>query len=251
MILFVGAGPGDPELITVAGKRALEDADVIVYAGSLVPSALLKWAKPQAEVHNSASLNLDQILKILSDAYAAGKNVVRLQTGDPAIYGAIGEQMAELRRLGIPFRVIPGVSSFLAAAAALPAELTLPGVSQTIIVTRAPGRTAVPEGQDIASLAQHRATMAIFLSAELADETAAALLLHYLPTTPVAVVERASWPEERVLRCKLGELAETLRTNGVVRTAMILVGNVLTGEGELSKLYDAAFTHGYRTGTAP
>jgi len=248
MITFVGAGPGDPELITVKGQRALQEADVVLYAGSLVPTALLQWTRPEAECYDSAGLHLDAQVALLADAERAGKRVVRLHTGDPGIYGAIGEQMAALDALGIAYQVIPGVSSFLAAAAALPAELTLPGISQTVIITRCAGRTPVPEGQEIASLAAHRATMAIFLSAGHLEDTIAALCTHYPPTTAVAIVQRASWPEQRILRGTLATIATQAVEAGIDRTAMILVGDVLRNAGERSLLYDRFFTHGYRTG---
>ncbi|HOF87022.1 MAG TPA: precorrin-4 C(11)-methyltransferase [Armatimonadota bacterium] len=246
MILFVGAGPGDPELITVKGQRALREADLVLYAGSLVPTALLQWAKPDAACRDSAGMHLEEQIALMAEAHAAGKSVVRLHTGDPSLYGAIGEQMAALDRLGIPYRVIPGVSSFLAAAAALPAELTLPGVSQTVIITRCAGRTPVPPGEDLAVLASHRATMAIFLSAGRLDETIAALARHYPPDTPAAVVQRASWPEQKIVRGTLATIVA--RAAGIERTAMILVGEALANEGEASKLYDRTFSHGYREG---
>ncbi|HEY3379432.1 MAG TPA: precorrin-4 C(11)-methyltransferase [Armatimonadota bacterium] len=246
MITFVGAGPGDPELITVKGQRALQEADFILYAGSLVPTALLQWAKPGAECVDSAPLNLDEIVEMMARAYNEGKCVVRLHTGDPSIYGAIGEQMAALDARKIPYTVIPGVSSFLASAAALPTELTLPGVSQTVIITRCPGRTPVPPGQEIASLASHGATMAIFLSAGRLEETVAELCQHYAPSTPAAIVQRASWPEQKIIRGTLATIAAQAEAEGIDRTAMILVGDVLANAGEASKLYDRAFAHGYR-----
>lgn len=246
MITFVGAGPGDPELITVKGQRALQQADVVLYAGSLVPTALLQWTKAGAACHDSAALHLDAQVALMKHAHDVGQSVVRLHTGDPSLYGAIGEQMAALDRLGIPYQVIPGVSSFTAAAAALPTELTLPGVSQTVIITRCPGRTPVPEGQEIAALAAHRATMAIFLSAGHLEDTVAALGEHYPPTTPTAIVQRASWPEQCIIRGTLATLAAQAAEAGIDRTAMILVGDVLANDGEASKLYDKTFAHGYR-----
>jgi precorrin-4/cobalt-precorrin-4 C11-methyltransferase len=251
MIVFVGAGPGDPELITVKGQRALQAADVVLYAGSLVPTALLQWTRADAACHDSAGMSLDAQVALMADAEAAGKSVVRLHTGDPSLYGAIGEQMAELDKRGIGYRVIPGVSSFLAAAAALPTELTLPGVSQTVIITRCPGRTPVPAGQEIAALAAHRATMAIFLSAGHLADTLRDLCLHYPPTTPAAIVQRASWPEQKIVRGTLATIAEQAAAEGIDRTAMILVGAVLANDGDYSKLYDAGFAHGYRGVDAP
>ncbi|MHB0934768.1 MAG: precorrin-4 C(11)-methyltransferase [Armatimonadota bacterium] len=242
MITFVGAGPGDPELITVKGRRALQEADLVLYAGSLVPTALLQWTR--AECYDSAGMHLEAQVKLMADAYRAGKRVVRLHTGDPSLYGAIGEQMAALDTLEIPYQVIPGVSSFLAAAAALPTELTLPGVSQTVIITRCASRTPVPAGQEIEALAAHGATMAIFLSAGRLEETVASLRTHYPAATPAAIVQRASWPEQKIVRGTLANIA--MLAEGIDRTAMILVGDVLANEGDASRLYDRTFAHGYR-----
>lgn len=246
MIWFVGAGPGDPELITVKGRRLLGEADVVVYAGSLVPSPVLGWTRDGCELYDSAGLTLDEQIDVMARAHAAGKKVVRLHTGDPCLYGAIGEQMRALDARGIEFAVVPGVSSFVAAAAALPVELTSPGVSQTVIITRQPGRTPVPEGQEISSLAAHGATMAIFLSAGDLEGTLSALREHYPEGTAAAIVQRASWPEQVVLRGTLATIAGQAREAGVDRTAMILVGDVLRNEGSASLLYDAGFSHGYR-----
>jgi precorrin-4/cobalt-precorrin-4 C11-methyltransferase len=248
MIWFVGAGPGDPELITVKGRRLLEAADVVLYAGSLVPRTVLTWTRPSCVCHDSATLHLEEQVQLMVEAHAAGREVVRLHTGDPSLYGAIGEQMRALDERGIAYAVVPGVSSFVAAAAALPAELTLPGVSQTVIITRQAGRTPVPAGQDLASLAAHRATMAVFLSAGHLTETVAALREHYPEQTTVAIVQRASWPEEKVVRGTLATIVAQAVAAGVERTAMILVGDVLRNEGQASLLYDRAFTHGYRAG---
>ncbi len=250
MIWFVGAGPGDPELITVKGRRLLEEADLVLYAGSLVPTALLSWTRDDCECYDSAPLALGDQIDLMAAAHAIGKKVVRLHTGDPSLYGAIGEQMRALDALGIEYAVVPGVSSFVAAAAVLPAQLTLPGVSQTVIITRQPGRTPVPEGQDVASLAEHRATMALFLSAGDLEGTTAALREHYPPETAAAIVQRASWPEQVVLRGSLATIAAQAAEAGVTRTAMLLVGDVLHNEGEPSLLYDRGFTHGYRKGGA-
>jgi precorrin-4/cobalt-precorrin-4 C11-methyltransferase len=246
MIWFVGAGPGDPELITVKGRRLLEEADVVVYAGSLVPKAVLGWTREGCELHDSASLALGEQIAVMAAAHAAGKRVVRLHTGDPSLYGAIGEQMRALDAAGIAYAVVPGVSSFVAAAAALPTELTAPGVSQTVIITRQPGRTPVPAGQEIAGLAAHGATMAIFLSAGDLTGTVAALREHYAEETAAAIVQRASWPEQVVLRGTLATIAAQAQEAGIDRTAMILVGDALRNEGDASLLYDAGFSHGYR-----
>jgi precorrin-4/cobalt-precorrin-4 C11-methyltransferase len=251
MIRFVGAGPGDPELVTVKARRLLEEADVVVYAGSLVPKAVLGWARDGCELHDSAQMTLGEQVEVLEAARAAGKSIVRLHTGDPSLYGAIGEQMRALDARGIEYEVVPGVSSFVAAAAALPTVLTAPGVSQTVIITRRPGRTPVPEGQDLAGLAAHRATMAVFLSAGDLEGTVADLREHYPAGTAAAIVQRASWPEQVVLRGTLETIAAQAAEAGIERTAMILVGDALRNEGEPSLLYDAGFTHGYRTAGEP
>ncbi len=248
-IYFVGAGPGDPELITVKGQRLLKEADVIVYTGSLVPSALLEGLS--AEIHNSAGLNLDEVLDILIGAWQNNKRVVRLHTGDPAIYGAINEQIAALTKQQIPFNVIPGVSSATATAAALSTELTLPEVSQTVIITRRAGRTPVPEKEDLTLLASHQATMLILLSINMIEEVVEDLLAGgYELTTPVAVVEKVSWPEERQLRGTLADIANKVKEAGIRKTAIIAVGDVLAQAPPpvLSKLYDKSFTHEYRKG---
>jgi precorrin-4/cobalt-precorrin-4 C11-methyltransferase len=246
MITFVGAGPGDPELVTVKGMRALQEADLVLYAGSLVPREVLTWTREGAECHDSAALNLEEQVELMVAAVSAGRRVVRLHTGDPSIYGAIGEQMRALDARNIAYRVIPGVSSFLAAAAALPVELTLPGVTQTIIITRAAGRTPVPERENLTALASHQTTMAIFLSSGLLAQVVEQLSQHRPGSTPVALVQRASWPEQKVVRTTLAELVEAAEREGIDKTAMLLVGEALANCGEPSKLYDALFTHGYR-----
>lgn len=248
MIWFVGAGPGDPELITVKGRRLLGEADVVVWAGSLVPEDVLAWVRDDAKVHDSAGMHLDEIVAVMASAHDAGRRVVRLHTGDPSLYGAIGEQMARLDDLGIEYEIVPGVSSFAAAAAAVRTELTLPDVSQTLIITRTAGRTPVPEREELARLAEHRATMAVFLSAARVAETAAALQRHYDVQTPVAVVQRASWPQQQVVRGTLETIAEQVAAAGIDRTAMILVGDVLANSGTPSRLYDRHFSHEFRAG---
>lgn len=251
-VLFVGAGPGDPELITVRGMRALQAADLIIYAGSLVPEAVLDWARRGARIEDSAGMTLEEQVALMVEGHRAGQRVVRLHTGDPALFGATAEQWRGLHAADVPFEVVPGVSSLFASAAALPAELTMPGVSQCVIVCRAAGRTPVPDGQDIASLAVHRATMAIFLSAGLGASVVAELRKHYGAETPAAIVQRASWPEQRIIRCTVATLADSLAEEGIDRTAMILVGDALAGAGEeRSLLYDPAFSHGYRDAIAP
>ncbi len=251
MVHFVGAGPGDPELITVKGRRLLREADLVIFTGSLVPRALITGLT--AEVHDSAGMNLDEVFELIHRAWKKGKKIVRLHTGDPAIYGAINEQMALFNQNNIPFTVVPGVSSGTASAAALSTELTLPEVSQTVIFTRRAGRTPVPEKQDLVSLASHGATMMIFLSVGMIDKVVEDLLAGgYTKTTPVAIVEKVSWPDERIIRGTLGTIAALVQEAGITKTAIIAVGDVLA-EGPppaLSKLYDKAFSHGYRKGKA-
>lgn len=197
-VFIVGAGPGDPELITVKGQKLLSEADVIIYAGSLVNPALLDYAKAGCEIHNSASMTLPQVINVIEDSVKQGKMVVRLHTGDPSIYGAIQEQMDALDKLGIEYKVVPGVSSFLATAAALKQEYTLPGISQTVIITRNEGRTPVPDREKLRSLAAHQATMCIFLSITMLEDVVKELIAGgYKPETPIAIVQRASWPEEK------------------------------------------------------
>lgn len=248
---FVGAGPGDPELITVKGQRLLREADVIIYTGSLVPKPLITGLK--AEIHDSAGLNLDEVFALIQEAWQTGKKVVRLHTGDPSIYGAINEQIALLNQQAIPFSVIPGVSSGLASAAALKTELTLPEVSQTVIFTRRGGRTPVPEKEDLVLLASHQATMMIFLSVGMIEDVVADLLAGGYPAdTPVAIVEKVSWPDEKQLKGTLSTIARQVKEAGIKKTALIAVGKVLA-EGPppaLSKLYDQEFTHGYRKGNS-
>lgn len=223
---------------------------MVIYTGSLVPKALIQRLK--AEIHNSAGLNLDEVLAIMIPAWQAGKRVVRLHTGDPAIYGAINEQITELRELKIPFKVIPGVSSATATAAALSTELTLPEVSQTVIITRKAGRTPVPEKEELVTLARHQATMLVLLSVGMIDEVVEDLIDGGYPKdTPVAVVEKVSWPEERQLRATLADITAKVRKAGISRTAVICVGRVLAlaPPAVLSKLYDRHFSHGFRQGT--
>ncbi len=244
-VYFVGAGPGDPELLTLKARRLLEDADVVVYAGSLVNPEVLKFAE-HAELYNSASMSLEEIVEVMERAARQGKLVVRLHSGDPSIYGAIAEQIRELRKRGVECEVVPGVSSFLAAAASLGVEYTVPEVSQTVILTRISGRTPVPEKEDLAKLAKHRASMAIFLSASRIEDVVEKLLQGYGEDTPAAVVYRASWEDEKVIRGKLGEIAARVREEGIDRTALILVGDFLEEHRQSSKLYDREFAHGYR-----
>ncbi|MBQ9392548.1 MAG: precorrin-4 C(11)-methyltransferase [Oscillospiraceae bacterium] len=247
MIHFVGAGSGAADLITLRGKRYLEQADVIVYAGSLVNPALLEYAKPGCEIRNSAEMTLEEVIAVLERAEREGKTAVRLHTGDPCLYGAIREQMDRLAALGIRYDVCPGVSSFCGAAAALGAEYTLPGVSQSVVITRMAGRTPVPERESIRSFAAHGATMVIFLSTGLLQELSEELTAGgYDADTPAAIVYKATWPDEKVLRCTVGTLAETAARSGVRKTALIVVGRCLEGEYDLSRLYAADFSTEFR-----
>lgn len=250
MISIVGAGSGAADLITVRGARLLGQADVIVYAGSLVNPQLLSYAKEGCEIHNSAKMTLEEVVDVMAKAHFLGQNVVRLHTGDPSIYGAIREQMDALDADGIHYDDTPGVSSFCGAAAALNAEYTLPTISQTVIITRMEGRTPVPEKEKLASLAAHGATMVIFLSIGLIDKVQQALLAGgaYTSETPAAVVYKASWPEQKVVRCTVGTLAGSTRANGITKTALIVVGDFLGTRYERSKLYDPTFTTEFRKG---
>ena len=247
MIYFVGAGCGAPDLITVRGMRLLEQADVIIYAGSLVNPALLGYARQDCAVYNSAEMTLDEVTGVMQRAESEQKMTVRLHTGDPCVFGAIREQMDVLDAQGISYEVCPGVSSFCGAAAALRAEYTLPEVSQTVILTRMAGRTPVPERERIRELAAHHATMVIFLSAGMTEALSAELIAGgYAPDTPAAIVYKASWPDEKVCRCTVGTLAETAQKNGIRKTALITVGGFLGDAYALSRLYDPAFETEYR-----
>ena len=247
MVHFVGAGPGAPDLITVRGAKLLQAADVVIYAGSLVNPELLQLCRADCELHDSARMTLEQVLSCIARAEAQGLMTVRLHTGDPSVYGAIREQMDALDRMGVAYTVAPGVSSFCGAAAAAKAEYTLPGVSQTVILTRMAGRTPVPERERLSVLAAHGASMAVFLSAGLLEDVQAALLQGaYTKDTPAAIVYKATWPEERVLRCTVGTLAETGRENDIRKTALILVGDFLGADYERSRLYAPEFSTGFR-----
>lgn len=247
MIYFVGAGSGAPDLITVRGARLLSEADVIVYAGSLVNPALLDYKKDGCEVYNSAKMTLEEVIAVMAPAAKAGKTVVRLHTGDPCVYGAHREQMDELDKRGIPYEVCPGVSSFCGAAAALKAEYTLPNVSQSVILTRMEGRTPVPEKEQIEAFAAHGATMVIFLSAGQLPRLSERLLAGgYAPDTPAAIVYKATWPDEKVVRTTVADLAEAGAREGITKTALITVGGFLGTEYERSKLYDPTFTTEFR-----
>jgi len=249
-IHFVGAGPGDPELITVRGKRLLEEADLIVYAGSLVPDTLLECRKPNAVIVNSASLTLADTHKLLIEGYKQGQRVVRLHTGDPGLYGAIQEQMVLLDDEKVPYRVVPGVSAVFAAAAALRQELTLPEISQTLILTRLAGRTPVPEEERLSSLAAHKATLVIYLSVQQIEKVISELNPSYAPDTPAVVAYRVGWPDELLLQTTLARLADDVKAAGISRQALIMLGDVFGAQSnktlKKSKLYDESFSHGFR-----
>ncbi len=251
MVHFVGAGSGAPDLITLRGARLLGEADVVIYAGSLVNPELLTLTKPGCELHDSAKLTLEEVIALVEAAERMGKTTVRLHTGDPSIYGAVREQFDELAKRGIAFDVCPGVSSFCGAAAALRTEYTLPDVSQTVIITRAAGRTPVPERESIRSLAAHGATMVLFLSTALTETLQGELLAGgYAAETPAAIIYKATWPEEKIFRCTVGTLHETAEKNRLRKTALIVVGGCLGKEYLRSMLYHPDFTTEYRKGNA-
>ena len=250
MVHFVGAGSGAVDLITVRGAKLLGEADVVIYAGSLVNPELLKLCKEGCEIHNSATMTLEEVIAVIKEAEAAQKTTVRLHTGDSSIYGAVREQFDELIELGIEYDVCPGVSSFCGAAASLKTEYTLPDVSQTVIITRTAGRTPVPERQSIASLAAHQATMVLFLSTKLTEKLQAELLAGGYPGgTPVAVVYKATWPEEKIFRCTVDTLHKTVTENGLTKTSLIIVGNCMGDQYLRSMLYHPTFTTEYREAT--
>lgn len=256
-VRFIGAGPGDPELITVKGMRFLQQADRVVYTGSLVPESLLHYCRKDVKVYDSASLTLKQTHALLKEGYEAGERVVRLHTGDPSLYGAIQEQIALLDRDGIAHEVVPGVSAAFAAAAAIDQELTIPDISQTVILTRLGGRTPVPEKEQLESLASHRATMVIYLSVQRIEEVVEQLKLHYPPDTPVIVAYRVSWPDQKVIRGTLESIADEVREGKIERQAIILLGEVFSTKGpaggkiKRSKLYDETFSHQFRDAAKP
>lgn len=246
-IYIIGAGSGAADLVTVRAMKLLQTADVIVYAGSLVNPQILEYAPDNCTIHNSAEMTLEEVLEVMIAAHRLGKNVVRLHTGDPCVYGAIREQMDALTRENIEYEFVPGVSSFCGAAAALKAEYTLPGVSQSVIITRAEGRTPVPSGESIKALAAHKATMVIFLSSGLLGQVQKDLIDGGIsPQTHAAIVYKATWPDEKVCRCTVETLEKTASENNISKTALIIVGEVLGDEYERSKLYDPAFTTEFR-----
>ena len=247
MINFVGAGPGAADLITVRGKELLEQADIIIYAGSLVNPELLKYAKESCEIYNSASMTLEEVAETMIRGEREQKNIVRLHTGDPAIYGAIREQMDILDEHGIEYKVCPGVSSLFGTAAALKAEYTLPDVSQSVIVTRMAGRTPVPEKESIESFAAHHATMVVFLSTGMLGELSKRLIDGgYEPETPAAIVYKATWQDEKVVRTTVKDLEKSAKENNITKTALITIGDFLGSKYDRSKLYDPSFSHEFR-----
>lgn len=247
-VYFIGAGPGDPDLITVKGSKILSRADIVIYAGSLVSPEILSWCQKDAVIMDSAGMDLEQVCGV----YGANKDrdgiIARVHTGDPSLFGAIQEQMEFLREKDISYTIIPGVSSFQAAAAALEQEYTLPGVSQSLIISRVEGRTPVPAREDLETLAKSKATMALFLSISFIDKVCEKLLTSYGRDTPAAVVYRASWPDQKILRTTLSDLPRAVKESGITRQALIIVGDVLNQNFEYSKLYDPSFSHGWRSG---
>jgi precorrin-4/cobalt-precorrin-4 C11-methyltransferase len=248
-VYFIGAGPGDVDLLTIRAKKVIEKADVIIYADSLINPEVCAFAREGAEVYRSASLSLEEITGIIVNAVRQGKLVARLQSGDPSIYGAIGEQMVALDREGIEYEIIPGISSLFAAAASLKVELTMPELSQTVIITRMEGRTRVPDAESLRSLAAHQTTIALFLSVSLVEEVVSELIEGgYDVNTPAAVVYKVSWKDELVIRTTLGDLSKRVRESAIKKQALILVGRFLSQQekGVRSKLYDKDFRRGYR-----
>lgn len=250
MVHIVGAGCGAPDLITLRGKKLLEEADVVVYAGSLVNPALLDYAKKDCLIYDSAKMTLEKTNAVIEAAEKEGKTTVRLHTGDPSLYGAIGEQMREWDRLGIAYDITPGVSAFSGAAAALKTEYTLPDVSQTVIITRVSGKTEVPEAERLRTLASHGSTLVLYLSTGLLAKVTEELLAGgYAPDAPAAIIYKASWPEEKVCLCTVATLEQTARENGIAKTALITVGGFLNSDFTRSHLYDPAFPTEFREAT--
>ncbi|WP_166245627.1 precorrin-4 C(11)-methyltransferase [Paenibacillus turpanensis] len=255
-VYIIGAGPGDPELITVKGLKLLKQAELVLYTDSLVNEELIAQAGEGAEVLQSSGMDLEEMVEVMAKAVNEGKNVARVHTGDPAVYGAILEQMVLLKQRGIPYEIVPGVSSVFASAAVLGAELTVPDLTQTVILTRAEGRTPVPEREKLRDLASHHCTVALFLSATLAKKVVREFLeAGWSEDTPVAVVQRATWPDQKIVRSTLKNLDDDLRSAGIRMHAMILAGwaldpTITERDEHRSKLYDKTFTHGYRKGVA-
>lgn len=250
MISFVGAGPGNVDLITIKGRRLLEEADIVIYAGSLVSKEHLEFCKKGAELYNSAGMTLEEVIEVMEAGHEENKEIVRLHTGDPTIYGAIREQMDILVTKAIDYEVVPGVSSFTAACASIKREFTLPDVSQTVILTRIEGRTPVPQGEDLESLAKHNASMAIFLSVQEIDRVVDELIKGYgSDDIPVAVVYKASWDDEEIIFGTLKDIEEKVKGANINKMSQILVGKFIEGDYERSKLYDPSFTHEFRKAT--
>jgi precorrin-4/cobalt-precorrin-4 C11-methyltransferase len=248
VVYFIGAGPGDVDLITVKGRKILEQADIVIYAGSLVSKEHIDFCKDGVEIYNSASMTLEQVIEVMRKGEAENKSIVRLHTGDPSIYGAIKEQMDELEKFNIDYEVVPGVSSFTGAAAAIKKEFTLPSVSQTVILTRVEGRTPVPKEQDLEILARCNASMAIFLSIGMIDKVVDKLRKGYGRNVPIAVVERATWEDERVIIGTLDDITEKVKAANITKCAQILVGDFIDCDYEKSLLYDKSLTHMFRQG---
>jgi len=246
-VFIIGAGPGDPKLLTLRGHELISTCPVVLYTGSLVPKEVLAAARPDAKVLDSAGMTLDEIIDVIVAARDAGHDVARVHTGDPVLFGSTAEQMRRLEELGVEVEIVPGVSSFTAAAAALGKELTLPELSQTVILTRAEGRTPMPEGEDLASLGQHKATLALFLSVNLLHEVQRQLIPSYGEDCPVVVVHKASWPDQQIVRGTLADIREKVKAAGIKSQSMILVGRVLTStDFANSRLYDPSFAHRFR-----
>lgn len=247
MVYFIGAGPGAVDLITVRGAELLKKADLIIYAGSLVNPELLKYAKQDCEIFNSAKMTLEEIIEVFVSRYSPEKIMVRLHTGDPSIYGAIKEQMDMLDEHKIGYLVVPGVSSFCGAAAALNVEYTLPNVSQTVILSRMEGRTPVPADEEISKLASHKASLVLFLTSSLIGQLSDKLLIGgYKVTTPAAIVYKATWPDQKIIKTTVGDLAKSAQENNITKTALILIGDFLSCKYERSRLYNKTFTHQFR-----
>jgi len=248
-VYFIGAGPGDPELLTVKGKRIIMEADIIIYAGSLVNKAILESAKEEAVIYDSSKMSLDDVIDVIEKNKSSAKVIARVHSGDPSIYGAILEQMQWCDRSGIVYEVIPGVSSIFAASATLAQELTLPGISQTVIITRISGRTSVPPKEDLENISRIGATLVIYLSVDRIGDVVKKLLHGYEKETPVAVVYRASWPDEKIVKGTLQDIADKIKSEGINKQSLIIVGDVLNKKDfEMSKLYDKSFTHSCREG---
>lgn len=248
-VYIVGAGPGDPELLTIKGAKLIERCPIVLYTGSLVPKEVLAYANKEAKILDSSGMDLDQIVEVLEEAHQKDQDVARVHTGDPSIFGSTAEQIRRMEELGIPYEIVPGVSSFTAAAAMLGKELTLPELSQTVILTRAEGRTPMPELEKLSSLAQHRATLVLFLSITLIRDVVGELIPHYGQDCPVVVVQKATWPDQKIVHGTLANIALKVQHAKISSTALILVGEILTSKDFAnSRLYDPEFTHRFRKG---